>query len=153
MTQWKTEDCAAVSLYRFFAAFAGFDAACPLGFEAECTGDAGGAVFFMEPTPYGVDRYINGSRHIRTSCTVRCRVSDDDTRTRKKTASFFAALTAYITDAGGAYTDGVREYRIRPAAYPARIRVEDGGAVWELRCQVEIREKHGTKQEETSWVW
>lgn len=142
MTQWKTEDCAAVSLYRFFAAFTGFDASCPLGYESGGTGVTGGAVFFMDPTPYREGRYINGSRIVRTSCTVRCCVSDDDTRTRRRTASFFAALTDYITDAGGTYTDGARTFCIRPAAYPARIRLSEGGAVWELRCQVEIRENN-----------
>lgn len=147
MTQWETEDCAAVSLYRFFAAFAGFDAAHPLGFEAMAAGSGGSAAFYMEPAPLQLHRYINGAGRIGTACIVRCLLPDDDTRTRRRTAAFFAALNDYIGAAGGCHTDGTRHFRIRPVAYPARTRLEGGGAVWELRCRVEISENNGEDQE------
>lgn len=149
---------AAVSgaLYRFFAAFTGFDAAHSLGYEAEVPevrGEMGGfgcgadstaaemaAVFTMEPTLTRVRRYINGGGTLRGACTVTGRVRDDDAQKRRETAAFFGALAAYIQKAGARYVDGERVYVIRPAAHPARLRLTGDGAVWELRCSVEFND-------------
>ena len=155
MTEERT---AAEVLYRFFCAFSGFDEAHPLGFEAELppprteiTGaDAGvsgttaarafSAVFSMEPTLHRVRRYIHGGCWVRTACTVSVRGSDSDGRQRREMASFFASLADYVTEYGAQYTAGTRVYRITPAAHPARVRLTADGAVWELRCSVEITE-------------
>ena len=142
----------AESLYRFFAAFEGFDASHPLGFEAElvsprCVGaeertaDAVcAAVFSMEPTLTQVRRYIHGGGTVRGACTVSVRASDTDGAVRRETAAFFAALSDYVREHGCGYDDGVRVFVIRPAAHPTRLRLTDDGAVWELRFSVEIQE-------------
>ena len=141
---------AAESLYRFFAAFEGFDDAHPLGFEAELrtarTGERTtaptvcAAVFSMEPTLTQVRKYIHGGRTVRGGCTVSARVRDDDGGQRRETAAFFEALAAYVYKNGARYTDGARVFVIRPAAQPARLRLTPDGAVWELRCSTEMTE-------------
>lgn len=150
MTQEKNEgigvQAVAEALYRFFAAFDGFDAAHPLGFEAEAlTADSGAAemaaVFIMEPTLTRVRRYINGGGTVRGACTVSGRVREYDGAKRHETAAFFASLAAYVRECGARYEDGGEVYVIRPAANPARLHLQADGAVWELRCSVEIYEK------------
>lgn len=148
---------AAESIYRFFAAFEGFDEAHPLGFEAEvrmprplCTSGGYGtddravpvcaAVFSMEPVLTEVRRYIHGGRTLRGGCTVSGRVRDEDAKQRYETASFFSSLADYVRQHGERYADGDRVFVIRPAAHPARLRLTGDGAVWELRCTVEIFE-------------
>lgn len=146
---------AADALYRFFAAFPGFDEAHPLGFEAEvpgvqyavfgqgCSVDGGremAAVFRMEPTLAQIRRYINGGGTLRGACTVLGRMRDEDAAGRREAASFFSALAEYVRLAGERFEDGGRVFVIRPAAHPARVMLTADGAVWELRCAVEIRE-------------
>jgi hypothetical protein len=148
---------AAESIYRFFAAFEGFDEAHPLGFEAEvmmprprCTSGRLGtddraaplcaAVFSMEPVLTDVRRYIHGGRTLRGACTVSGRVRDDDAKQRQETAAFFSALADYVRQHGTRVVDGDRVFGIRPAAHPARLRLTEDGAAWELRCAVEMTE-------------
>lgn len=146
---------AADALFRFFTAFPGFDEAHPLGFEAEMPGeryavtgrgcgiDGGGvmaAVFRMEPTLTQVRRYINGGGISRGACTVLGRVRDEDAAGRREAVSFFSALAEYVRLSGERYEDGGRVFVIRPAAHPARVMLTADGAVWELRCAVEIHE-------------
>lgn len=137
---------AAEALYRFFCAFSGFDGAHPLGFEAEmplahkASPHKGGfsAVFSMEPTLTWVRRYVHGGGCVRGACTVSARVPDADGRQRRETAAFFSALAEYVSAQGKRYVVGDRVYTVRPAAHPARLRLTEDGAVWELRCSVEI---------------
>lgn len=144
---------AAEALYRFFAAFDGFDASHPLGFEAETVpgrqGFAQGdvrvpmqcaAVFSMEPTLTQVRRYIHGGRTVRGGCTVSGRVREDGSASRHETAAFFESLADYVREHGARYVDGGRVFSIRVAAHPARLRLTADGAVWELRCAVEMSE-------------
>ena len=149
MTEQTKRDTVSEALYRFFAAFDGFDASHPLGFEAEVPAARNGvsdaaemaAVFTMEPALTYVRRYINGGGQVRGACTVSGRVREYDGAKRHETAAFFAALTEYVRDCGKRYEDGGRVYVIRPAAHPAWLRLHADGAVWELRCSVEIFEK------------
>ena len=147
---------AAEALYRFFCAFSGFDGEHPLGFEAELPphrslsgmGEDGtswnnggfSAVFSMEPTLTWVRRYIHGGGCVRGACTVSARCADTDGRQRLDMAAFFASLADYVKERGKRYTAGNRVYTVTPAAYPARLRLTADGAVWELRCSVEISE-------------
>jgi len=141
---------AAESIYRFFAAVEGFDETHPLGFEAEVMmprrmcADSGAvvcaAVFSMEPALTQVRRYIHGGGTLRGACTVSGRVRDDDAKQRHETAAFFASLSDYVKQYGNRVVDGDRVFVIRPAAHPARLRLTEDGAVWELRCTVEITE-------------
>lgn len=142
---------AAEALYRFFSGFAGFDGTHTLGFEGERPPDRASngtlapkahlsAVFVMEPVLNVVRRYIHGGGTVRGACTVSARVYDADTAQRMETAAFFSALAAYVREHGAHYTDGDRVYTIRPAAHPARLYLTGDGAVWELRCSVEITE-------------
>ena len=153
---------AAEALYRFFGTFPGFDDAHPLGFEAELPprrrlpgtgedgtaarepslGDGGfSAVFSMEPTLTWVRRYIHGGGCVRGACTVSARGSDADGRQRREMAAFFSALADYVTEQGKRYSVGDRVYTVTPAAHPARLRLTEDGAVWELRCSVEITDQ------------
>lgn len=148
------ETTAAEALYRFFAAFEGFDSSHPLGFEAEVPGvrrdlsDVGGnaptteltAMFMMEPTLSRIRQYVNGGGVVRGACTVSGRVREDDGAKRHETAAFFASLAEYVQTYGERYEDGGRVYVIRPAAHPVRVRLTSDGAVWELRCTAEIYE-------------
>ncbi len=142
---------AAEALYRFFAGFAGFDDTHTIGFEAEIPpprrqdgqrtpGAVLSAVFSMEPVLTQVRRYIHGGGSVRGACTVSARVRDADTAHRLDAAAFFAALSDYVRTHGAHHTDGARVFVIRPAAHPARVLLTDDGAVWELRCTVEITE-------------
>ena len=148
---------AAEALYRFFAAFDGFDAQHPLGFEAESPGerqDLSGvgigspaaemaSVFTMEPMLTRVRQYVNGSEVIRGACTVSGRVRENDGAKRHETAAFFSSLAAYVRTYGECFEDDGRIYVIRPAAHPVRVMMTSDGAVWELRCTAEIYEKQG----------
>jgi len=142
---------AAEALYRFFAGFAGFDDTHTIGFEAEIPpsrqpdGTAApkavlSAVFSMEPVLTQVRRYIHGGGCVRGACTVSARVHDADLAGRLETAAFFEALSDYVRAHGAHYVDGSRVFVIRAAAHPARIALTGDGAVWELRCSVEISE-------------
>ena len=99
------------------------------------------AVFMMEPTLTRTRRYINGGGTVRGACTVSVRVREYDGAKRHETAAFFAALAAYVRECGTRYEDGGEVYVVRPAANPARLHLQADGAVWELRCSVEVYEK------------
>ncbi len=142
---------AAEALYRFFSGFSGFDGTHTLGFEGELPPSRQtdgtqtpkarmSAVFSMEPVLTQVRRYIHGGGCVRGACTISARVHDTDAAVRLETATFFTALAEYVGARGAHYTDGDRVFVIRPAAHPARLRLTDDGAVWELRCSVEITE-------------
>ena len=151
---------AAEAIYRFFAAFEGFDELHPLGFEAEVMqprrmcgnstavnngiGSGGAvvcaAVFSMAPELTRVRRYIHGGGTLRGACSVSGRVRDDDAEQRHETAAFFAALSDYVKQYGKRVVDGDRVFVVRPAAHPARLRLTEDGALWELRCTVELTE-------------
>ncbi len=153
----EKENSAAEALYRFFAAFDGFDARHPLGFEVEVPGerrDLSGvgigaptaemaAVFSMEPMLTRVRQYVNGGVIVRGACTVSGRVHENDGAKQHETAAFFASLAAYVRTYGERFEDGGRIYVIRPAAHPVRVMMTSDGAVWELRCTAEIYEKQG----------
>ena len=98
------------------------------------------AVFSMEPTLTWVRRYIHGGGCVRGACTVSARCADTDGRQRLDMAAFFASLADYVKERGKRYIAGDRVYTVTPAAHPARLRLTADGAVWELRCSVEITE-------------
>ena len=148
---------AADTLYRFFAAFEGFDDALQLDFEDEryparspaaedTVPRTGGivrapiaaAVFSMEPGLSGVRRYIHGGTTYVCTCAIRARVYDADTDARRRTAAFFDALAAYAVRAGQTFEAEGRTYRIRLSGHPARIALHADGAVWELQFRVEL---------------
>ena len=147
----------AESLYRFFAAFEGFDASHPLGFEGELPSPRGfcqseyhiqrnghpvacTAVFSMDPTMKVVRRYIHGVRTLRGTCSISCFKTYEDMTTSLETAMFFDAFGDYIRTNGKNYTDGDRVYRICPDTLPSRAHITPGGVMWEIRCSVEMRE-------------
>ena len=69
-----------------------------------------------------------------------CQETYQAAKQRQETAAFFSALADYVRQHGTRVVDGDRVFGIRPAAHPARLRLTEDGAVWELRCAVEMTE-------------